>query len=72
MEFYIQQNTLVFMMLRLPCISWYIALSSVLEFQNIERNKSKKQLFVNLGGGGMFSLFLYSVFLDKHQNNMCS
>jgi len=67
MEFYIQQSILVFMTLLLPCISWYIALYGVLEFQNTERNKIKKQLFVNLGGGEMFSLFLYLMYWEDHK-----
>lgn len=40
--------------------SWYIALYGVPEFQNTERNKVKKHLFVNLGGGEMFFYFCIS------------
>jgi len=70
-EFYVQQSTLVFMTLLLPCISWYIALSGVLEFQNTERNKIKKQLFVNLGGVKCFLYFCIR-FVRRTITNVCS
>lgn len=57
----------MFMTLLLPCISWYVALSGVLEFQNTERSKIKKQLFVNLEGGNYFFVFLYSICWGNHK-----
>lgn len=66
MVFYIQQSTLVFMTLLLPCISWYIAESGVLEFQNTERRLRNRCLLI-LEGGGMFSLFLYLMCWENHK-----
>lgn len=61
----------MFMTLLLPCFSWYIALSCVLEFQNTERNEIKRQLFVNLGGRKCFLYFCIRC-VGRTVKNMCS